>query len=137
MRIAIVDTGVLYAICDAADAWHDESLELFRRPDFHPVVPMLILAEASYLVGSRLGPAAEAALMRSLAAVEVEPLTAGDHGRIGELIDEYADFPLGAADASVVALAERLDTDLVLTLDRRHFGAVRPAHCGVLDLRPA
>jgi len=33
-------------------------------------------------------------------------------------------------------LAERLDTDLVLTLDRRHFAAVRPAHFPALRLLP-
>lgn len=136
MRIAIVDTGVLYAICDAADPRHRESLELFRRPDFQPVVPALILAETGYLVGSRLGPAAEATLMRSLAGVEVEPPAPADYDRIGALVEQYADFPLGTADASVIALAERLDTDLVLTLDRRHFGAVRPAHCDGFDRRP-
>jgi hypothetical protein len=31
---------------------------------------------------------------------------------------------LGTADAATVVLADRLGTDLVVTLDRRHFGAV-------------
>ena len=48
----------------------------------------------------------------------------------------YADNNIGAADASVVALAERLDTDLVLTLDRRHFSAIRPRHCEAFRLLP-
>jgi hypothetical protein len=51
-------------------------------------------------------------------------------------VDEYADFPLGGTDASVVALAERLDADVVVTLDRRHFGAVRPRHREALVLLP-
>src|SRR5687768_15611810 len=37
-----------------------------------------------------------------------------------ELVRQYADFPLGAVDASVIALAERMDVHQ-LTLDRRHF----------------
>ena len=51
-------------------------------------------------------------------------------------MDQYADFPLGAADASVVALAERLNTDLIVTIDRRHFGVVRPRHCEAFRLLP-
>lgn len=55
---------------------------------------------------------------------------------MAELVDEYADLPLGGTDASVIALAERLDTATVITLDRRHFTVVRPRHREVLDLLP-
>ena len=48
-----------------------------------------------------------------------------------------ADFSLGGTDASVIALAERLKTELVITLDRRHFGSVRPRHAPALRLLPA
>jgi predicted nucleic acid-binding protein len=46
------------------------------------------------------------------------------------------DCPLGGTDASVIALAERLHTDVVITLDQRHFGAVRPRHVPALRLLP-
>jgi hypothetical protein len=39
-------------------------------------------------------------------------------------------------DASVVALAERLGTTRIATLDRRHFGNVRPKHVAVFELLP-
>jgi uncharacterized protein len=39
-------------------------------------------------------------------------------------------------DASIVAVAERLNTDVVITLDRRHFGAVQPNHVDALQLLP-
>jgi predicted nucleic acid-binding protein len=42
-----------------------------------------------------------------------------------------------AADASVVAVAERLKTARIATLDHRHFRAVRPAHCDAFELLPA
>jgi predicted nucleic acid-binding protein len=56
---------------------------------------------------------------------------------MAELVRRYADFPLGAADASVVAVAERLETARIATLDHRHFRAVRPAHCDAFELLPA
>jgi hypothetical protein len=43
---------------------------------------------------------------------------------------------LGGTDASVVSLAERFKTDIILTLDRRHFGAIRPRHCDAFRLLP-
>jgi predicted nucleic acid-binding protein len=100
------------------------------------VIPAMVVAEASYLVGSRLGPAVEAAFLGSLVELDVEAPLLDDWKRIAELVEQYADFPLGGTDASVIALAERLRTDLVITLDRRHFGAIRPTHCPALRLLP-
>jgi hypothetical protein len=40
-------------------------------------------------------------------------------------------------DASVVVLAERLRTDLIVTLDHRHFRVVRPEHFDAFRLLPA
>jgi len=99
-------------------------------------VPALVVAEVTYIVGRRLGAHVEAAFLRGLESLDVEAPAPGDWPLIGGLVEEYASFPLGGTDASVVALATRLDTDLVITLDRRHFAAVRPPHCPALRLLP-
>jgi predicted nucleic acid-binding protein len=135
--IAIVDTGPLYAAADADDRDHARVLETLEDGALRLVIPALVVAEASYLIGSRLGPLAEARFLGGLEGMDVEAPLPSDWARIGELVEEYADFPLGATDASVVALSERLDTELVITLDRRHFGAVRPRHRASLRLLPA
>jgi uncharacterized protein len=110
---------------------------VLQRTDLELVIPTLVVAEVTYLVGSRLGPKAEASFLRGLNQVEVEPPASDDWPRIAELVDEYADLPLGGTDASVIALAERLDTGTVITLDRRHFTVVRPRHREALELLPA
>ncbi|MGH2762533.1 MAG: type II toxin-antitoxin system VapC family toxin [Thermoleophilaceae bacterium] len=135
-ELAVVDAGPLYAAADADDVDHSESLAALSRSDLRLVVPALVVAEATYFVGARLGPSAESAFLRGLGAVDVEGPTGEDFARMGALVEQYADFPLGGTDASVVALAERLETPIVLTLDRRHFAAVRPRHCTTLELLP-
>jgi predicted nucleic acid-binding protein len=45
-------------------------------------------------------------------------------------------MPLGTADASANALAERLGITPVATLDHRHFGTVRPSHVDTLEVLP-
>lgn len=100
------------------------------------VIPALVVAETTYLIGTRLGVDAEARFLEALADHEVDVPSGSDWSRIAELVDGYADFPLGGADASVVELAERLDADAVVTFDRRHFGAVRPKHRVALTLLP-
>jgi predicted nucleic acid-binding protein len=59
-----------------------------------------------------------------------------DYERMAELVETYADFPLGTTDAAVVAVAERLQIIDVATLDRRHFSVVRPWHVEAFTLLP-
>lgn len=134
--LAVVDAGPLYAVTDADDADHGPALAVLQRPDLSLVIPALVVAEVTYMVGRRLGATAEAGFVRGLADFDVEAPTPEDWPRIAELVEQYADFPLGGVDASVVALAERLGTDLVVTLDRRHFRAVRPRHAPAFRLLP-
>jgi len=96
------------------------------------------VAEVGYLLERYGGSRAESEFLRSLAEEDFVPmeLTKGDYARMADLVDQYADFPLGTSDASVVALAERLDTPEVGTLDLRHFSVVRPKHVRTLTLLP-
>lgn len=134
--LAVVDTGPLYAIADRSDADHDRSLAVLQRRDLQLVIPALAVAEVCYLLGERLGAAAEAAFLRGLADFDVQAPRPDDWERIAELVQRYSNFPLGGVDASVVALAERLRTDLVVTLDERHFRAIRPRHWPAFQLLP-
>ncbi len=123
--IAIVDSGPLYAAVDADDNDHIACLEVLERPDLDLVVPALVVAEVTYLIGRRLGPAIEAAFLRGLAMLEVEAPATDDWPAMADLVERYGDFPLGGTDASVAVLADRLGADVLVTLDRRHFGAIR------------
>ncbi len=123
--IAIVDSGPLYAAVDADDDDHLRCLDVLQSGGLELVVPALVIAEVTYLVGRRLGAATEAAFLRGLAALEVEAPAVDDWPNIGALVEKYGDFLLGGTDASVAVLAERLETDLIVTLDRRHFAALR------------
>ena len=134
--LAVVDTGPLYAAADADDDDHQRCVAALTHPDHHLVIPALVVAEATYLIGARLGSRAEATFLRSLGALDVATPAVGDWLRIAELVHRHGDFPLGGTDASVIALAERLDTGLVITLDHRHFRAVRPRHRRALRLLP-
>jgi predicted nucleic acid-binding protein len=134
--LVVVDSGPLYASVDRNDADHEVCAAQLLRPDLDLVVPALVVAEVTYLIGLRLGPAIESRFLGGLVDVRVEAPFPEDWERIAELVSRYRDFPLGGTDASVVTLAERLNTDLVLTLDERHFRAIRPRHCPALRLLP-
>jgi predicted nucleic acid-binding protein len=102
------------------------------------LVPMLVITEVASLLASRLGPVPEVRFLGDLANgnLVAEPVVPRDWLRIAELASVYRDLPLGTADASVIAAAERLRIEEVATLDRRHFSVVRPLHCEAFSLLP-
>jgi uncharacterized protein len=122
---AIVDSGPLVAALDPRERSHALSAAALRRSDLHLVIPALVVAEVAYFAQQRYGSRVESAFVRGLEALDVQSPTVEEWPLIAGLVDRYADFPLGTADASVIVLADRLGTDLIVTLDRRHFGAVQ------------
>jgi uncharacterized protein len=136
--VLLVDTGVIVAATDRNDPHHQACARLLEETDGSLVTSPLVVAEAAYLINRELGPAVEETLYTAIIddALVVETLTHGDWVRVRQLVRQYADLPLGGTDASMVALAERLGADRVATLDRRHFGVVRPAHAPALSLVP-
>ena len=134
----IADTGPLYALIDRNDSWHTRVLAWWTAHGDHVVIPVSVLPEVSYLLQHRIGPTAEHAFIRAVADGEftTEPLEPEDIARAANLMQEYADLPLGFVDATVIATAERLGVSELLTTDRRHFGVVRPQHTRALVLVP-
>ena len=133
-----MDAGPLYAYVDADDKHHEECLELLATHPGPLLVPMLVITEVTHLLASRLGPVPEIRFLGDLANgnLVAEPVVPRDWLRIAELASVYRDLPLGTADASVVAAAERLKAEQVATLDRRHFSIVRPTHVEAFELLP-
>jgi predicted nucleic acid-binding protein len=138
MAKVLVDTGVLYAMADEDDSWHERTRTWLRARRDDLVVPVTVLPEACYLLNAHLGAPSERALVESVRSREfsLEPVAVADLSRIAELLNEYEDANIGFVDASVIALAERLRIRRVLTTDRRHFSAIRPRHCPALELLP-
>lgn len=134
----IADTGPLYALVDKSDAWHERVVTWWRERARNVVIPVSVLPEVSYLLQTRIGPAAEQAFIRAVADGEfnTESLEPGDIARAAALMQEYVDLPLGFVDATVVATCERLGVREILTTDRRHFGVVCPLHTRTLVLLP-
>jgi hypothetical protein len=136
-RTWVADTGPLIAAVDRADRSHAAVVALLNDRSHRVVIPALCVAEACYIIGGKYGPSVEAEFLNGLRTAEVIAPEPDDWPRIAELVRQYSDFPLGGADASIVALAERLNTDTIITLDHRHFATIRPRHCESFRLLPA
>lgn len=137
----LVDSGPLIAAAIEDDRDHRRCVDMFASLHLNSeklLVPQTVLAETAYTIQKQGGTAQEQLFLQSiangdLALVELVP---EDVPRVIELVDQYSDFPLGATDASVIAIAERLDIREIATLHRRHFPNIRPRHADYITVLP-
>jgi predicted nucleic acid-binding protein len=132
----VLDTGPVAAGINVSDRRHAECAQFLTTLVGRRLLPSPVLTEVCWLL--ERWPKTEAAFLDQVArgTFELIHLTPADLTRMGELVRLYADFPLGAVDASVLAIAERFGVDRVATLDRRHFSVVKPGHVPALTLLP-
>jgi predicted nucleic acid-binding protein len=125
--VILLDTSGLLSALDESQRHHEECATVLRKASTPFLLSPFVLAELDYLLMRHLGQSAQAALLEEVArgAYQLEPFGARDVLRAKEVIDKYADLEIGLADASIVVLAERHAVSDVLTLDRRHFHALR------------
>jgi len=135
----ILDTGPLYASLDRSDADHAACRALIEGSDETLVIPAPVIVEVDYWIQQRLHPGVLVALLADIeaGAYVVADLHASDYRRVRELCDQYADSDVGFVDAAVLAVVERMNEPKLATLDRRHFGLLRPRHRPTLELVPA
>jgi len=134
----VLDTGPLYAALDRRDADHEACRRLIADTSESLVVPAPVLVEMDYWVRKYLHGKILALFLDDViaGAYQVEHLLPQDYRRVREICDRYADSDVGFVDASVLAIVERLNETKLATLDRRHFGLLRPRHVDALRLLP-
>ena len=127
----VIDTSVIYALLDGRDANHERAATWYEA--HHPalVTTPLILAEVDHLAGARAGARAQQAWRQDLAkgVYDVRWWSSAPQ-EIAAIANRYADIGVGLADASLVALAGRIETANIATFDDRHFRAMRPVAGG-------
>jgi len=126
--VIVLDTsGVLSAI-DAGQRHHAAAAAVLAAEDEPAVLSPFVLAEVDYLLATKVGVDAELAFLAEVASGAYRPATfnADDVAVAMGLVERYRDQNIGLADASIVVLAHRHETNRLLTLDERHFRVVRP-----------
>lgn len=135
---ALLDTSFLFALTDQSDRNHQRVLAVAQSGYERLVLPVAVLPEICYLIASRLGHPAMCRFVSSLTpdAIQVESTTIEDLSRIQQILAIYADSQLDFTDAAIIAIAERLATTRIYTLERRDFSIIRPKHCDYFELFP-
>ncbi|MEK7387938.1 MAG: PIN domain-containing protein [candidate division NC10 bacterium] len=135
----ILDTSGLLSAIDASQRHHAACAEILAEATRPLVLSPFVLAELDYLLATQVGGQAQLALVDEVArgVYRLESFSAHDVAVAGDVMRRYANLAIGLADASIVVLAQRHGTRDVLTLDERHFRAVRAADGRRFRLLPA
>ena len=123
----LVDASGLFALLNDQEPAHDATGRAIERETGMRILSPFVLAEVDHLLITRAGLRVELEFLDDVHknAYELARFDEGDVAAAATVIRRYADLRIGLADASIVVLAERYGTNRVLTLDERHFRALR------------
>lgn len=126
MRTWLIDTGPLVAYLDVRDGSHVQAVECLSSFTGHVITTDAIIVEAMYFVSEiREGPEALASFVHAARLLVHESTQPRQLKDATLLMRKYADTPMDFADATLVMLADRLNTYEIATLDRRGFSTYR------------
>ncbi len=133
----VADTSFVYALLDASDSNHSSAADWYISELPTLTTTPLVIAEIDHLAGARAGKAAQNAFRADLASGAYDIAWWADAtSEMVAIADRYRDLDIGLADASLVALAARIQGVEIATYDQRHFRAVRPLHGEAFRLMP-
>ena len=123
----LLDTSGLLSALDQSQRRHSQCASVLLEATPPLLLSPFVLAELDYLLMRHIGSRAQSSLLEEIArgAYLLQPFDSTDIKRAKQVMEKYADLEIGLADASIVVLAERYDLPDVLTLDERHFRALR------------
>lgn len=135
----LLDTSGLLSALFPDQRHHEACGAALLDADPPLIVSPFVLAEIDYLITKYAGVQEEIDFLGDVAsgAYAIAPFGASDIERSVRVVERYRDLDIGLADASIVVLAERHGMADVLTLDERHFRALRTENGQPFRLLPA
>lgn len=135
----LVDSSGLLSALFADQRHHEACAEALRKAAAPRILSPFVLAETDYLIQKFGGLDAELLFLDEVArgVYELPCFDEHDVAQAREIITKYRDLEIGLADASIAVLAERYECRDVLTVDHRHFRALRHSGRRTFRILPA
>ena len=132
----ILDTSAVIGLMDKNYKKHAILKKIFIEKEDVFILPSTAIGEICYMLNSRFGSKIELAFLYEIikASFQLELLKDMDIIRIIEILKKYDTLNIGYVDASIIAIAERLKVNKILTLDRKHFEIVAPRGFDCFDI---
>ncbi len=137
MKPVLLDTGVIVALLDRSEKFHQTCSQAVRSLEAPLATCEAVIAESCYLLGSLRG-ASEAVIENVVAGIFQIPFQLSrEAASLKQILRKYTDRKIDLADACLICLANEFETADILTLDKDfqiyHWGRNKPFHI-LLDL---
>jgi predicted nucleic acid-binding protein len=125
--LILLDAGGVLAALYPDQRHHHECVVAISLASPPRILSPFALAEIDYFIVKWGGASSELRFLSEITkgVYELAAFGAQDVDEAMTIIQTYHDLNIGLADASIVVLANRYDCRDVLTLDERHFRALR------------
>jgi uncharacterized protein len=121
----LLDTGAFVALVDRSERMHADCVAVLEKWTGAVVTTEAVVTETLYLVGPQWTAQKVCLEFFLRGAFHLVPSSQASLRRVAVLMEKYRNVPMDFADATLVALGEELETDLVFTLDRSGFSTYR------------
>ncbi|HKV63862.1 MAG TPA: PIN domain-containing protein [Candidatus Acidoferrum sp.] len=118
MKPALLDTGVIVALLDRSEKFHQACSEIVRTIEAPLVTCEAVIAESCYLL--RNLPGAPEAVIENIAAgnFQLPFQLSREAAGVKQILRKYRDRKIDLADACLIRLANEFGTADILTLDK-------------------
>lgn len=132
----LIDTSAVISIIDKSHNLHKKIKELVLVEENLYIIPSTVIVEVCQLLKYKFDSSVEISFLKEIIKTIflMESVKYQDMSRILEILIKYKDLNIGYVDSSIVAMAERLKTNKILTLDKKHFSVVIPSGFKYFDI---
>lgn len=119
-----IDSGPLIALFDKDDRYHARSVHFVKNLTADLVTNYAVVTEVTHLLDFSIKAQTDFLRWVLAGGVLIAEISKDDLHYIVELVSKYSDLPVDFADATIVALCERLKIREVASIDK-HFDIYR------------
>jgi uncharacterized protein len=132
----LLDTSAIISLSDRSHNLNETIKNEVLKTENLCIVPSTVVVEVCQILKYRFGHIYELKFLQEIykSGFMLETIKFEDHSRIIEILKKYADSNVGYVDSSIVAVAERLGTNKIITLDKKHFNTLIPSGFEYFDI---
>ena len=116
-NIAIIDAGPLIALFDASDKYHSNITSFLKKYKGQLLTTLPVITEATHLLDFDIQAQKNLLKWIEMGGVQLFDINVSHIKKIIDLMDKYSDRPMDFADSTLVALAEELNINQIISID--------------------
>ncbi len=132
----LLDTSAIISLSDKGHHLNEVIKNLAIKEENLCIIPSSVAVEVCQLLKYRFGSRYEIKFLEDIyrSSFIMDTIKYDDIPRIIQILAKYEDLNVGYVDASIVAVAERLGTNKIITLDKKHFNVLVPSGFECFDI---